>query len=132
MDGIEPFAGIGDYEARYGPPEDEARVSALLGDASDMLLAAYEERFGSPYEPGACRAFDRGAAAVCCAMAQRAVNVPRGMAGATQYSQGGGGYTASVSFGGALGDLYLGKSDLKRLGLAGSSIGSIRPVVRDA
>ena len=37
--------------------------------------------------------------------------------GATQYSQGAGGYTASVTYGSALGEMYLGKTDLKRLGL---------------
>lgn len=132
MDGNAPFASAGDFAARYGPPADEARVEVLLGDASDMLLAAYEGRYGEAHRPGARPAFDRAACAVCCAMVQRAANVPEGFAGATQLSQGGGGYTASVSFGGALGDLYLGKSDIRRLGLDVASTGSIRPMVRDA
>lgn len=131
MDGNGPFASVEDYAARYGPPPDEARVTVLLGDASDMLLAAYEGRYGEARRPGAHPAFDRAAESVCCAMVRRAVRVPEGYAGATQMSQGGGGYTASVSFGGALGDLYLGKSELKRLGLDGALMRSIRPEVRD-
>lgn len=127
------FAKLGDLEERWRPlgGEEGARAAVLLGDASDMLLAAYEERFGCAYEPDARPSFDRAAPAVCCAMVRRAMGVPDGFAGATQMSQGGGGYTASVSFGGALGDLYLGKSDLKRLGLTGSTIRAITPVVRD-
>lgn len=128
----ESFASVEDYASRYGASSDAGRASVLLGDASDMLLAAYEGRFGSNYAEGRCPAFDRGAAAVCCAMVQRAIHVPDGYAGATQMSQGGGGYTASVSFGGALGDLYISKSELKRLGLDGALMRSIRPEVRDA
>ena len=132
MDGTDSFADIEDYAVRYGLPADEARAAVLLGDASGMLLAAYEEFFGASYRNGEHPAVDRSAPAVCCAMVQRALNVPAGMAGATQYSQGGGGYTASVSFGGALGDLYLGKSDFKRLGLDGARMRAIAPAVRDA
>lgn len=129
-----PFAAPEDLEQRWRPlgGEERAQAAVLLSDASDMLLAAYEERFGSAYAEGAHPAFDRSAASVCCAVVRRAMGVPDAFAGATQMSQGGGGYTASVSFGGALGDLYLGRSDLARLGLSGSSIRAIRPMVRDA
>lgn len=131
MDDNTVFADAKDYAARYGPLGDDARVAVLLGDASDVLLSAYAGSFGTSYTEGAHPVFDRSAQAVCCSMVQRALNVPTGMAGATQYSQGGGGYTASVSFGSALGDLYLGKSDLKRLGLDGARMGVVRPMVRD-
>ena len=73
-----------EYAARYGTPPDPERVSALLSDACDMLLTAYEGRFGYY------------------------------VAGANPTS-----------------DLWLGKSDLKRLGLAGTRIGSIAPMVGD-
>ena len=131
---MDPFAAAADLEARWRPLNgaEVERAAVLLGDASDMLLAAYEARYCEEYAPSAHPAFDRAAASVCCAMVRRAMDAPEGFAGATQMSQGGGGYTASVSFGGSLGDLYIGKSDLKRLGLAGSSIGVIRPVIRDA
>lgn len=131
MDGTASLATVADYAARYGQPTDDARVAVLLADATDMLLALYESHFGAAYAQRAHLAFDRAAAAVCCAMVQRALKVPDGMVGATQYSQGGGGYTASVSFGGALGDLYVGKSEMRRLGLDGATMGVIQPLVRD-
>ena len=118
------------YAARYGTPPDPERVSALLSDACDMLLSAYEGRWGC-YVEGAHQAFDRGYKAVACAVVSRAVNVPDCFAGATQYSQTAGAYNASVTFANPTSDLWLGKSDLKRLGLAGTRIGSIAPMIGD-
>ena len=44
----EGFATLADYELRYGAVADGDgdKVSALLSDACDMLLAAYESRWG--------------------------------------------------------------------------------------
>lgn len=122
---------ISDYSARYGEPDDPEQVAVLLGDAANMALAVYESRLGQVYRYGDHPSFDRAVAGVCAAMVQRAVNVPDGMYGATQLSQGAGGYSASVSYSSALGDLYIGKSDLKRLGLTGMCVSSIKPQVRD-
>lgn len=119
-----------EYAARYGTPPDPERVSALLSDACDMLLTAYEGRFGY-YVRGAHTAFDRGYKAVACAVVSRAVNVPDCFAGATQYSQTAGSYNASITFANPTADLWLGRSDLKRLGLAGTRIGSIAPMIGD-
>lgn len=119
-----------EYAARYGTPSDPGRVSALLSDACDMLLTAYEARWGH-YVEGAHAAFDRGHKAVACAVVSRAVSVPDCFVGATQYSQTAGAYNASVTFANPTSDLWLGKSDLKRLGLAGMRIGSIAPMVGD-
>lgn len=117
-----------EYAARYGTPPDPERVSALLSDACDMLLTAYESRWGC-YVRGAHTAFDRGYKAVACSVVSRAVNVPDCFAGATQYSQTAGSYNASVTFANPTADLWLGKSDLRRLGLAGTRIGSIAPMI---
>ena len=106
------FATIEDYTARYGEPADSGRATALLDDASALLLSAYEGFWGEDYAEGAHAAFDRSACAVCCMVVNRVLAAPAAMLGATQYSQGAGGYTASVSY-----EMYLGKSDLKRLGL---------------
>lgn len=119
-----------EYAARYGTPPDPERVSALLSDACDMLLTAYEGRFGC-YVEGSHPAFDRGYKAVACAVVSRAVSVPDCFAGATQYSQTAGSYNASVTFANPTSDLWLGKSDLRRLGLAGTRIGSIAPMIGD-
>ncbi len=123
------YATVKDYEKRYGEPGDPARCSALLDDASDLMLAAYEERVGA-YEEGCVPAFDRSAEAVCCLLVNRVLAAPSSMVGATQYSQGAGGYTASVTYGSALGEMYLGKSDLKRLGLVGQSLSALSPIDR--
>lgn len=120
------FATLADYELRYGKVADAERdrVGALLEDASDMLLSAYESRWGA-YAEGEHAAFDRSACAVACSIVSRAVNVPLGLAGATQYSQTAGSYNASVTFANPTAELWVGKSDLKRLGLSGCRIGSI-------
>lgn len=119
-----------EYAARYGTPPDPERVSALLSDACDMLLTAYEGRWGG-YVEGAHPAFDRGYKAVACSVVSRAVSVPDCFAGATQYSQTAGSYNASVTFANPTADLWLGKSDLRRLGLAGTRIGTIAPMIGD-
>lgn len=93
------------------------------------MLSAYEDRIGE-YIEGACPAFDRAAPAVCCLLVNRVLSAPSAMAGATQYSQGAGGYTASVTYGSALGEMYLGKSDLRRLGLTGQALGALTPFER--
>lgn len=56
----EGFATLADYELRYGAVADGDgdRVSALLADASDALLAAYESAWGG-YKAGDHPAFDR-------------------------------------------------------------------------
>ena len=125
-----PTVTVEDYAKRYGEPADPCRVDALLSDASDMLITAYEGRWGA-YEEGAHAAFDRSFAAVACSIVSRAVNVPDGFAGATQYSQTAGSYNASVTFANPTADLWLGKSDLRRLGLTGMQIFSIAPMVGD-
>lgn len=130
MDGEEAFATASDYAARYGEAADAARVGVLLADASAMLASAYEGFFGGRYERGAHAAFDRCAPAVACAMVNRVLCAPAAMAGATQFSQGAGGYTASVSYGSGAGDMYVARSELKRLGLAVQRARSLRPAER--
>lgn len=125
---MEPFATVADYEARYGKPCDEGRVAVLLEDASAALLSEYERHMGAPYREGDLSSFDRAAPGVACAMVHRAVDVPDAFSGASQYSQGAGGYTASVTLSNPAGDLYLGRADLRRLGLTGCRPWSIAPM----
>lgn len=121
------LATIKDYAARYGEPGDSGRTALLLEDASNLMLSAFEDALGE-YAEGACAAFDRNAVAVCCLVVNRVLTAPASLAGATQYSQGAGGYTASVTYGSALGEMYLGRTELKRLGLLTQSLGSLSPV----
>lgn len=123
------FATVEDYKKRYGEPGDEERCKVLLSDATDQMLSAFEEVYGT-YQEGVCAAFDRNAAAVCCLLVNRVLSAPAAMAGATQYSQGAGGYTASVTYGSALGEMYLGKTDLKRLGLNAQIRRALHPLER--
>lgn len=125
------FATVGDYSARYGAPGDERRLEVLLGDASACMISAFEEVYG-PYGEGVCAAFDRNAAAVCCLLVNRVLKAPAAMAGATQYSQGAGGYSASVTFGSALGEMYLGKSVREMLGLNAQAVRALHPAERGA
>ena len=125
------LASTSDYADRYGAVEDEKRLGVLLDDASALLLSSYERFHGEAYEAGRHEDFDRSAAAVCCLVVNRVLNIPDEFSGATSLSQGGGGYSASVSFGSSLGEMYLGKSDLKRLGLVGQSMGVLKPMDGD-
>lgn len=110
------FATVDDYGKRYGEPGDEERCKVLLSDASAQMLSAFEEVYGT-YREGVCAAFDRNACAVCCLLVNRVLSAPAAMTGATQYSQGAGGFTASVTYGSALGETFLGKTEQRRLGL---------------
>nr|DAG59926.1 MAG TPA: hypothetical protein [Caudoviricetes sp.] len=83
---------------------------------------------GTRYLAGANQTFDENVKPVCAAMVARAVNAPGAMAGITQQSQATGPYSSSVTFANPTGDLYLGRSDLKRLGLAGCRVCSIQAV----
>jgi len=121
------FATVADYVARCGPVEDgdEARVAALLEDASAYLRGAYRRHMGRDYAAGGNATFDENVKPVCVAMVARAVNAPGAMAGITQQSESAGVYSSSVTFANPTGDLYLGRTDLKRLGLAGCRVRSI-------
>lgn len=123
------FATVDDYEARYGAPGDDKRLQVLLSDASSFMISAFEEVYGT-YSEGVCDAFDRNACAACCLLANRVLNAPAAMAGATQFSQGAGGYTASVTFGSAMGEMYMGKSVREMLGLDAQIMRSLRPMER--
>lgn len=126
---VAQFATPEDYAARYGDAADPARLAVLLTDATSLLLSAFEARWGEAYVPGAHPAFDRSASAVCCLLANRVLSAPQMLTGATQYSQTAGGYNASVTYGSAMGEMYLGKTDLRRLGLYGSTIRELRPML---
>ena len=125
---MDALATVEDYATRYGEPADRGRAAALLGDASALILSAYESHHGEPYAAGAHPAFDRAAAAVCCLLVNRVLATPAPYTGATQMSQGAGTYTASISFGNGLGEMYLGKADMARLGLDGQAIRFLHPI----
>ena len=120
-----PFATVEDYETRYGGVEDEARVSALLQDATNVIAS----------QPGFSMREDeawRGVLeTVTCAMVHRSF-MSGAYAGLSNVSQGAGGYTASVSVYNPGGDLYLTRNERRALGLGGGRIGQTNPYGCDA
>ena len=125
MGEFEQLATESDYENRYGPAPDN--IGAVLSDASDALHAAYIRFHGEPWRRGASPVFDLGARAACCSIAHAALSAPDGFDGVTQVSQTAGPYSATVHYQNPHGDLFIPKSVLKRLGLAGMRVGSIAP-----
>ena len=121
------FATLEDYIARYGSVIDEIKTNTLLEDASAMLNGVYRSNFSQEYKEGVNRTFDENVTAVCCGIVSRALNVPTGFSDATQFSQNAGAFGATVTFANPTGSIYLGKGDLKKLGLASTVIGSIPP-----
>lgn len=126
---MDAFASVEDYTKRYGDVVDSDRVEVILSDASDAMLNAYESFWGESYQKGAHEQFDRSATAVCCAIAHRSLSVPAWFEGASQYSQTAGSYNASITFSNPTGDIYLSKTELKRLGLYGQRIGAVMPIM---
>lgn len=126
---MDAFASVKDYTKRYGDVVDSDRVEVILSDASNAMLDAYEVFWGESYQKGAHEQFDRSATAVCCAIAHRSLSVPAGFEGASQYSQTAGSYNASITFSNPTGDIYLSKTELKRLGLYGQRIGAVMPIM---
>ena len=118
-----PVATVEDYEARYGEVEDEARVTALLQDATNIIAS----------QPGFC---DKNRdetwwgvlETVACAMVHRSM-MSGSYAGLSSVSQGAGGYTASVGVYNPGGDLYLTRNERRALGIGGARIGSVSPVI---
>ena len=118
-----PFATVADYEARYGKVEDEARVTALLQDATNIIAS----------QPGFC---DKNRdetwwgvlETVTCAMVHRSM-MAGSYAGLSNVSQGAGGYTASVAVYNPGGDMFLTRNEKKALGIGGARIGSVAPAI---
>lgn len=117
---MEPLATLADYEARHGPAEDPARVSALLDDATAFVLAQ-----GARPDPSD-DVLTANLARVCCSVAARALSAG-GYAGLESVSQGADGYTASVKVYNPGGDLYLTRAERESIGIGGGSFGAILP-----
>ena len=117
-----PFATVEDYETRYGEVEDEARVSALLQDATNIIAS----------QPGFAMRDDETwlgvLETVACAVVHRSM-MAGSYAGLSSVSQGAGGYTASVGVYNPGGDMFLTRNEKKALGIGGARIGSVAPAI---
>lgn len=118
-----PFATVDDYTDRYGEVEDEARVSALLQDATNIIASqpGFAMREGDETWMGVLET-------VTCAMVHRSL-MSGAYAGLSNVSQGAGGYTASVAVYNPGGDLYLTRNEKRALGIGGARIGSVAPAI---
>lgn len=123
------FATKEDYIKRYDTTVEDDRLNILLEDASNFLSALYFEEWGEEYKQGEHALFDANACAVTCAVVSRAINVPAGMEGVSQASQGADSYSASFTFANPTGDFYITKSDRQRLGMVGGGIFTIEPMI---
>lgn len=121
------FATKADYEDRYGSGIP-GRVEVLLQDASALLRSNFIAYHQTAYKAGLNPRFDANACAVTCAIVARAINVPSGFEGASQYSQQAGVYQSTLTFANPTADLYITRSERARLGLSGIRIGSIQPM----
>ena len=123
---MEPFATVEDYEARYGAVEDEARVTALLQDATNIIASqpGFELRDGDDTFLGVLET-------VTCAMVHRSL-MSGSYAGLSSVSQGAGGYNASASVYNPGGDLFLTDNERRALGLDGGRVGQTNPYGCDA
>lgn len=128
---MEPFATAEQYEARYGEVDDPELLSEVLMDAT-RLIASELERSGRPVEGSGEEAAERRMQ-VCRSVAFRTMaqelegDGPSIPAGATQYSQGTGIYTASVTMGNPYRDVYLTKAERRMLGIGRGRIGFSMP-----
>jgi hypothetical protein len=120
---MEPFATVDDYTDRYGEVEDEARVTALLQDATNIIASqsGFAMREGDETWQGVLET-------VTCSMVHRSM-MAGSYAGLSNVSQGAGGYTASVAVYNPGGDLYLTRNEKRALGIGGARIGSVAPVI---
>ena len=122
---MEPFATVKDYEERYGDVDDPEQVETLLGDAAAFIAAQPGFRLLSPDEDG----YDLQQAnlvRVTCAVVHRSLSAGD-LAGLSSYSEGGVGYTASVSVSNPAGDFYLTKAERKALAIGGGRVGQTWP-----
>lgn len=124
---MEPFATVSDYETRYGDADDQDILQEILLDATREISAALD-RAGIAYDEPDERYRDRLMQA-CRSMAYRAMgqndeDLPFGV---TQYSEGAGDFSASVSFRNPYGEVYISKSERQLLGLGVPKIGFTYP-----
>lgn len=120
------YATLEDYEARYGELGSEtarSRVSVRLDDAAVYLDARVEVDPDDEHQAAALKI-------VSCAMVNRAMAAEESDAvGVSEARYTMGPFTQSATFSNPSGDLYLTAGEKALLGVNGSLITGIRPVV---
>lgn len=118
---MRPFASVNDYVIVYETDVSDERLLAMLKSAS-RELAAELRAANIPYDdPDDELAADLSD--VTIAMVHRALGDPEGDGGpqipfgASQFSQGAGGYTRSATLANPYGDLFVTEAERRRLGI---------------
>ena len=122
---MEPFATVKDYEERYGDVDDPEQVETLLGDATAFIAAQPGFR-PLPSDEDGYDLQQANLVRVTCAVVHRSLSAGD-FAGLSSYSEGGVGYTASVSVSNPAGDFYLTKAEKQALGIGGGRVGQTWP-----
>lgn len=123
------YATVEELEARWRALGDSERKRAerLLEDASTVMAAAMRD---SGLDPSSGVPTPEELSLVCCAVARRSMLAPPDLPALTQYSQGAGPLTESMTYANPTGDLYLTKSERRLLGIRGGRVFSVPPIVR--
>lgn len=107
--GWEPFASVDDLEARFRPLslDEKTRAGTLLKDASALI------RDECPRWAQAC---PDSLVAVCCQAVIRRMVLPDSQVGVSTTQQTAGSFSESLTYANPMGDLYLTRSERRRLG----------------
>ena len=119
------FATVSDIESRWRAltDDEETRADALIDDASAILTCLVDV---DPTDTQQAEALTT----VCCNMVIRAMSATAGDSfGVAQSSMAAGPYSQSWTYANPSGDMYLTKLERRLLGINGSYIGSIRPMM---
>lgn len=118
---MESFAGIEDYEARYGDVEDPEQVATLLTDATAFIASM----------PGFAWDADdtlllANLTRITCAVVHRSLSAGD-LAGLQTYSQSAVDYSATVTPYNPAGDFYLTGAEKRTLGIGSGRVAQTWP-----
>lgn len=118
------FATLEDLEARRGDlsPEEMERAATLLDDAAAILQSFVNVDPSDTEQAELLRM-------VSCNMVNRAMSASLDAFGVSNSSITAGVYTQSWQYANPSGDMYLTKMEKRLLGVSGSYIGTIRPMM---
>lgn len=129
---MEPFAAVEDLEKHWRPLSAEEKETAKTKLLYASAVVANEgERDGidfSSVEDGAAIILT----AVVCDMAKRAMTSSADQSSVSQMAESAGPFSTSYTFANPSGDVYLTRSEERRLGLGGQRLGSIVPCIGGA
>lgn len=121
------FATVSDYEAKYGEVADAERLQVWLDDVTTYLTKLLGNRYDATDEAQAA-----ALRVVCRDCTHRAFESNAPGFGVSNYSQSANGFTESMTYANATGDIYVTKNERKMLGIGGMSAGYLKPTLAAA